>query len=227
MRTAVLFLLFTVFGPAGAESNPFVMWQTEATDTKGRKIEDAKTTGRIAQEARGIANASLVISAFAFILSVMQFFYQRSKDKADRRLSVEDDFWFRGVLVPATIEPLIEHVQKTCSSLPQRAALTGIGIKNGYSDFSSHYQRSHSAVISQLMMLSMFDADVYFKVSQKVDEIEDIVMEHCNANSMSANGLDKQGKTIPLFDRSDAVMQISGRLTEALKMVRETHRKFS
>ena len=59
-----------------------------------------------------------IIAIVGVILGVANFCLTYWKIRRDRRLSVEDDFWFRKIIAPVSIEPLIKSVLSLLHEMP-------------------------------------------------------------------------------------------------------------
>lgn len=131
----------------------------EPTAKSLQRADENPNSLLIAWHARNISFASAFFSLVALALAAWRFIYEKNRDKKQRHLSIEDEFWFRTVLGPSSIQPLIEHVQKTCSTLPDRTTVSASLVQT-YDSFLEEYQHRHGEVVSKLMMLTMFDGEI-------------------------------------------------------------------
>jgi len=101
-----------------------------------------------------------------------------------RRLSIGDDFWFRKILLPVCIEPLIKLVEDSVCKLKKLQAKT-TNIKTVYDNYLKEFKSEKNSVISKFMVLVSKNSELYSNISCAIDEIEDIITMHCALASSS------------------------------------------
>lgn len=126
-------------------------------------------------------------AALGVLLSVASFFYTRSKDKRARRLSVEDDFWLRGIIRPHAVDPMIKLVLETTGDLPQDCMAPGWDAE-ALRGFSLQYQIKHQQTVAAIYSLSLLDGDLCKSVLLQLDNIEDTVVRYCALNAGNYKG---------------------------------------
>ena len=90
----------------------------------------------------------------------------------DRRLSIEDDFWFRKIISPATIEPML----KTVVSLLEEAPPNG-NEENLVRAYSLKVTTEFAKLYSAMHTLGLFDSSLPTKVIEKLSSCEDFLSE--------------------------------------------------
>lgn len=110
------------------------------------------------------------IGLFLGVINLGLYFY---KTKRDRRLSVEDDFWFRKVVSPAAIEPLIKAVSELLIDLPaDRADIDGMR------DYAVRVTKDFQRIYGSVQMLGMLDLDLPTDIATQLRGCEDILTDY-------------------------------------------------
>jgi len=65
-----------------------------------------------------VAGPSIIISLIALGLSAYAVYYNKQKDARVREQSIQDDFWLRKIVSPASIEPFVKLSSEVIAELP-------------------------------------------------------------------------------------------------------------
>lgn len=135
-----------------------------------------------------------VISIVALSFSVYQFFVSRSDRKRDRDRLRDDDFWFRKIIVPICLDPLIRFMSEQSLKLRsiKEAPLSPAGEKQEYPQFLQAFKRGKNEIVSQCLILELFDGKLYEAIAEKLDGLEDYITLHCYHNSDGADTVGEQ-----------------------------------
>jgi hypothetical protein len=145
---------------------PAVEAQKEASSSPATPVKDV---------------VAIVLSALAFFVSVGNVLYGIRKDKRARQQSIEDDFWLRKVLGPLAIEPLIQRVLEISSKLPSDCSETGWDAEK-LKSFGLEYQTAVKELQSNAVALSLLDKALAEFASERLEKLEDLLLEYCAAN---------------------------------------------
>ena len=116
---------------------------------------------------------SLSISLIAIFLSVYSFSYTKRKDKNARLHSVQDDFWLRKIVSPASIEPFFKLSSQVINTLPS----------SDYSlDSIREWHREHHATLLKLkpefQALDLLSSSLFEAVDLELEKFEDTLAEY-------------------------------------------------
>lgn len=154
-----------------------------------------------------LAPWALALSIASILLTLSNFIYGLRKDKRARRASIVDDFWFRKVVAPLSIEPLVEGVLDLLKDLP--SVDQEDEIKKAWAQRVTQVFIASSAHTS---LLSFLDPALPAAVAEKLTACEDCLTDYAGKLS-TGEGPDPE-----------ATRQVAwSRLTEALELVRAKH----
>lgn len=131
---------------------------------------------------------AIVISVFAFIVSIGGHFYTYRKDNKSRLRSINDDFWIRKIVSPVSIEPLIKDILDIVANLPDDCSHAHVP-KDAYRNFTEKYHPKIQSLACNLMSLKLLDPLIYEKSRNNLYVIEDLVLEYCGQNSLGIRTL--------------------------------------
>jgi len=119
--------------------------------------------------ARGLAVAGIFVT-------LAKWWYDRSAKQRDVRRSVEDDFWFRKIVAPAAIEPLVVVLTKTLASLPDASTP-----EQTQKHFAIEMTTDFQQIYAKLPLLAFLDAELANNVAEAVRRCEDLLTDHVSA----------------------------------------------
>lgn len=108
------------------------------------------------------------------LVSLGAFVFGIFKMKRDRKLSIEDEFWLRKIIIPTAVEPFLKAVVKLLEDLPSdQTSKDQLGI---FAFRVTKELQLHGAAIQTLALL---DTDLPQMVLERISECEDLLTEHC------------------------------------------------
>jgi hypothetical protein len=143
---------------------------------------------------------SIVLSAVALLVSVRTFFYNQAKDDQARTQSIQDDFWLRKVVSPASIEPFLKFKSDLTTSLPNAAA--GAVAVEGFWTSNVQLMQGH---VEAFRSLQLIDSELAREVENDLTEIEEILATYCG---LLLSHLAQDGRTPTPPSASEASRQI-------------------
>lgn len=161
---------------------------------------------------RKIALVGLVVAGVGVLLNVGNFYFAYWKLGRDRRLSIEDEFWFRKIITPATIEPMLKTFSGLFEEVPTRN--TSVEKQAAYAlkvttDFSKLYPA--------IQTLSLFNDSLPALITQKLSDCEDELLEYSATLSQPNSTQD-----IPI---KQLQINLWSKLNSILRLVKEHHLK--
>jgi len=133
------------------------------------------------------------------------------KMRRDRRLSVDDDFWFRKILTPTAIEPALEMFVDLLHDMPTAASSEDTQRK-----FALKVSTEMLKLHNSMQALALFDKDLPGKVSNKFRECEDVLLDYCNA--LAATQASEQALQSSV---EDVRQRVWGKVSEAMQAIRD------
>lgn len=153
------------------------------------------------------------IAIFGAVLAFVNFGFSVWKLIRDRRLSVEDDFWFRKIVSPATIEPMIKAVAALLDKTPDPDAPTETVAK-----FAPEVTTEFAKLYASMHTLGLYEPSLPNSVNEKLRVCEDLLTEYVGA---LANTTEDQKRPSPLELRNQCFIQLNA----ALQVIKNRHLK--
>src|SRR4030066_1906656 len=123
----------------------------------------------------------VVMATFLWRLYV--FIVERREKREERRLSVEDEFWYRLIVSPICILPFVEFVKEFTSELRTIHSQDKNTNKEEQADkhktFLDKFKKTKDAVLNRFILLDSVGGGTYKTVSNGLDEIDDVITQHC------------------------------------------------
>lgn len=118
-----------------------------------------------------------------FLWRIYVFIVERREKREERRLSVEDEFWHRLIISPICILPFVEFVKEFTSELRTIHSQDNSANKEGQADrhkaFLDKFKKTKDAVLNRFIILDSADGGTYATVANGLDEIDDVITQHC------------------------------------------------
>lgn len=111
-----------------------------------------------------------VAALAGLLLGLFNFAFGIWKIKRDRRLSIEDDFWFRKVITPATIEPMLKAFVGLVEDLPIR----GTAVEN-QKKYAFKVTTEFAKLYSAVQTLALFEENLPELITAKLSQCEDLL----------------------------------------------------
>lgn len=112
-------------------------------------------------------------AALGIVVSIWNAYYGFRKAKRDRRLSIEDDFWFRKILTPTTIEPMLKSFVDLLDAMP-----TEVASSDDRGEFARRVTKDIQRLQGAVQTLSLLDESLPNKVSLQLQACEDLLVEY-------------------------------------------------
>lgn len=136
----------------------------------------AKDFSQINQQPADIfARSVAIIGAILAVLNLGFTFYKMLRD---RHLSIEDDFWFRKIISPTTIEPLLKAITEILETIPTAASTA-----DEKKEFAVKVTTKFQSMGSSMQTLALLYPDLPGKVIEKLRACEDTLTEYAAAIS--------------------------------------------
>lgn len=132
----------------------------------------------------------LVLSLLSFFLAGGNIWYTVTKDRRARRHSVVDDYWFRKVLSPMTLEPMLTSIQELMTSIPEDRSSGSFQLRK-VNKFHESWVKKLSNMAAEMNSLDMLEAGLGRTVAEDIDAIQDLVIEYGSAQQPKGAGQTK------------------------------------
>ncbi len=172
----------------------------------------------------GVIWITISVVVFRLVWDLGRSIYNRLENRKLRLRSIEDEYWYRNQLLPLCLQPLIEFTNDTSENLTVLAAKFAPKNKRdrrgAYLDYLVDRIESKNLLLSRFRVLEVLNVDVYAPVSEQLDFIEEILIQHCHANSDDEADMTYE-KIGPVFeDIFHSLKEIFGALISAHKRLR-------
>lgn len=121
-------------------------------------------------------NVARLLAGLGLLVSLGKVIWDYHAKNRDRRLSIEDDFWFRKVVTPTAIEPMLRTLADTLSALPTEATPEA-----ERKTFALKVTTDFQQLYAKLPLLGFIDSSLVAEVQEAVQACEDILSEHVGA----------------------------------------------
>lgn len=119
------------------------------------------------------------IALGVLLMHIAKFVSERRSDTKKRLDDINDAFWFRSVVVPAVIEPLIAFITEQADELQKK----NTGTKADYEAYLESFQKGKESISSRLILLNLVNKQMYNDAIAEFDEIEDDITLFCALKS--------------------------------------------
>lgn len=127
-----------------------------------------------------IAHAGFYIALVTLLWKVFEFIVNRFDKALSKRSEKTHKLWFDNVLIPYCINPLLNFIEvqaKNLSSMHSRGAPSNASLNN----YRKMFSIGKNKIIRNFLLV---DGAIYKNITEKIDEIEDVVTKHCAANAL-------------------------------------------
>lgn len=121
------------------------------------------------------------LAGLGMFVSLSSLGFTLWKAHSDRKFSIEDDFWFRKVITPFSIEPLLKEFKKLVDSIPFHTQSEEDARK-----FALLVTQSFQEMAGLVEMLDLFDSSLAVKVRLELANCEDHLTEYAGGLAKGA-----------------------------------------
>jgi len=136
---------------------------------------------------------TVFVAFFTFIWRIYAFIVGRRDRSYERNISIEDEYWYRGVILPTCLEPLLLFVLDQSDKLQHLNNRFSVGSDSKGDEYKSYleqFQKEKRSLVNRSIVLEVISSDVYSSVAQLFDDLEDAVTEHCAISSLGSDSVD-------------------------------------
>jgi len=155
-----------------------------------------------------------VLAFLGILIGVFNLAFGYWKLSQDRRFSKEDDFWFRKIIAPATIEPMLKAVTSLLQDVPVKGART-----DEIGQFALTITKEFVKLYPAMQTLALFDEELPAQVTDKLRICEDLLTEYSGALSST----DGDGRSNPIASVVDLRQDVLHALNGALHVIKSRH----
>lgn len=135
-----------------------------------------------------------LLSVVAICLTIANFVYSLRKDKRARKQSIQDDYWFRKIASPITIEPLVKNLLGISAGLPDSTSITTETAKTLWKAQAAQVEEFRTTVGA----LALLSKDLPRNLVKYVDTMSDELSEfygQCMQDIESGSNISNREKT--------------------------------
>lgn len=115
-------------------------------------------------------------AAIGIALTLLNIGIAWRKAKRDRRISVEEDFWFRKILTPSTIEPILEGMVSLLETLPVRQT-----VQSDQAAYALRVTTEFQKFGVLVQALALYHVDLPQEILVKLRVCEDTLTDYCES----------------------------------------------
>lgn len=127
----------------------------------------------------------IIFALMTLAWNIYIFLYQRKKKKFE----IADEYWHQKIMLPICLDPLTSFVEDRCSELRKINSNNkdDSNAREIYTNFLNEFQEEKSEIIRRFYVLSDYSSDAYDVVSEKLDELDDVVTKHCAIKALGGD----------------------------------------
>lgn len=135
-----------------------------------------------------------LLSVVAICLTIANFVYSLRKDRRARKQSIQDDYWFRKIASPITIEPLVKNLLGISVGLPDPTSITTETAKSLWKEQAAQVEEFRTTVGA----LALLSKDLPRNLVKYIDTMSDELSEfygQCMLDIESGSSISNREKT--------------------------------
>ena len=122
--------------------------------------------------------ATIIGVGFRFV-GFLWSLYQR---RLDRERSIVDEFWYRTIILPICLKPLVDLISEYIDRLHKIDGSTLLPmIMPTLRDLALEFGVDKNRVLGRFLLLSAFEEEIYRKIGETLDALEDDITEYCSS----------------------------------------------
>ena len=164
------------------------------------------------------ASLSLVVGGIALHMTWRTYQYNQKKDAKARAQSIQDDFWIRKVVSPASVEPFLKLVVTLRQTLPS-ATMQEPSRADAVKTYWADEAKNLNALSSGFCSLELIDSSLHKKVEDTLREFEEGLSIYIG----SLLGFIIEGGTPPP-NREDAIKEMNECMLRVFRHI-QTHQQ--
>jgi len=139
------------------------------------------------RNSNGFMSSPIVLWVSAFFslcalgLGIYNRWYDISENKKNFARSINDDFWFRTIVIPVVLEPIVNFTNLFANKL---IALDAAGNSSEYLDYLDEFQKELLIIQSRCILLDIYGQNLYSIIINDSEKFEDKVAEYCHKKSL-------------------------------------------
>ncbi len=194
--------------PDTAPAQPITASAAKPATEAQRNIALSSATVAADEKSKPVDWFTRTIAIIGLVASVAGFGFTIYKTRRDRRLSIEDDFWFRKIITPTTIEPMLQSFVTLLDQMPTRGC-TEETQRSFALKVTSEFQRLNSTA----QVLALFHGNLPAEVCAKLTLCEDSLMEYSTKLAHADDGPDSSIATVK--------HRVWAQLNDVLRVIRD------
>ena len=189
MLRHAIFVVFIVLvaqdSPAAGNTRTAVKSVSSETSTTQYSSESRKDNAN--KERQSLPWWVSATAAVALINLVYTIFWNNHKRNEEIFSSIKDKYWFREIILPICIKPLVDFAndQATLLHTMEKEAIAGKD-KERYTAYLTKFKHDKASVINRFMILGPISSDLYGAVASRLDNLEDSVTLYCAKKSFDS-----------------------------------------
>jgi hypothetical protein len=164
------------------------------------------------------------VAIVGVLVDVIRLIYELVHERKEKDSSVHDQFWFRTIISPRCVNPLIEFVElhaKALGTLVSNLMTTSdpqVQLTR-LRQFVATYQVASNELLERLILLTVFDNEVYLQVRNCLEQLEDDLTQRL-ASLLIARAGEAPHELLP-----ELRSKCWSAAVEALKVIEKRHRE--
>lgn len=172
----------------------------------------------------GLVWLTVIVAGSGLLWNISSFLLSAASKERARRADMRDDFWFRAIINPICLEPLLNFLIDTADELNKMNTENGGQQANTeikeYDTFLDNFKNRKDRLISRFLITKVLDFLTYESITKDLDELDDAITTHCAYKSLGSAVLpDEQYSRHAVTD--EKIYSTGARILDALIALRE------
>lgn len=123
-------------------------------------------------------------------INLVTFLWGLRHRHIDRKRSIVDEFWYRTIILPICWKPLIDLINEYVGRLHE--INSEVSLKATLSilqHFAAEFGADKNRVLGRCRLLEVFRNDIYKKIEETLDALEDDIAKYCGEIEQEANSV--------------------------------------
>jgi len=171
-------------------------------------------------------NWVLLISVLSLCLSGYTLLQNRKENKENYERSINDDFWYRTILIPTLLEPTVKFFDDYANKLIiLESEKNPQDIEDTYRIYFLDFQKELNLIQGRCVLAKIYGEDLYQNITTNLEQLEDKMAEFCHNKSLQRlNDLEDEAKIISETNGSEFIFEYLRNFIEIIKKQHSQHK---
>ena len=138
----------------------------------------------------GFIYFTFLLAFAAFFWKVIEFLVNRTDKNKERLAGLKTEYWFKYIVMPMCVAPLIDFIMQHANKIyilsSECDGTNAEDSRKKYDEFLKNFKDEKNFISCKLFLLDSLEGELYQETADTIDEIDDIVTQHCYLSSVDS-----------------------------------------